>query len=98
MLEGKKIELKFISFGRVFPTEGDGGSSPNSQKFNHPPLPQEEKSPPNRLPPHQIIISPPPHPTPPQSQFPTTKQQFSSYNSIKTAFLAVVIAPAPFLF
>ena len=27
-----------------------------------------------------------------------TKQQFSSYNPIKTAFLDVVIAPAPFLF
>ena len=36
-----------------------------------------------------------PHPPPP------TKQQFSRYNPIKTAFLAVVIAPsnlAPFLF
>ena len=29
---------------------------------------------------------------------PTTKQQFSSYISIKTAFSAVVIALAPFLF
>ena len=29
---------------------------------------------------------------------PPTKQQFSIYNPIKTAFLAVVIAPAPFLF
>ena len=29
---------------------------------------------------------------------PTTKQQFSSYNLIKTAFLAVVITAAPFLF
>ena len=28
----------------------------------------------------------------------TSKQQFSSYNTIKTAFLAVVIAPVPFLF
>ena len=27
-----------------------------------------------------------------------TKQQFSSHNPIKTAFLAVVNAPAPFLF
>ena len=27
-----------------------------------------------------------------------TKQQFSSYNPLKTAFLAVVIAPDPFLF
>ena len=34
---------------------------------------------------------PPPPPTP-------TKQQFSSYNPIKTAFLAVVITLAPFLF
>ena len=37
----------------------------------------------------QIFISPPPTPT---------KQQFSSYNPIKTAFLAVVITLAPFLF
>ena len=29
---------------------------------------------------------------------PPTKQQFSSYNPIKTAFLAVFIVPAPFLF
>ena len=29
---------------------------------------------------------------------PPIKQQLSSYNPIKTAFLAVVIAPAPFLF
>ena len=97
MLEGKKIEFKFISFGRVFPTEGDGGSSPNSQKFNYPPPAPGRQISPNSLPPHQIVISPPP-PLPPQSQFPTTKQQFPSYNSIKTAFLAVVIAPAPFLF
>ena len=32
------------------------------------------------------------------SPSPPTKQQFSIYNPIKTAFLAVVIAPAPFLF
>ena len=31
-------------------------------------------------------------------QFPTTKQKCSSYNSIKTSFLAVVIASVPFLF
>ena len=37
-------------------------------------------------PPYQIFI-----PT-------TTKQQFSSYNPIKTAFSAVVITPTPFLF
>ena len=36
--------------------------------------------------PHQIFIPP------------TTKQQFSSYNPIKTAFLAVAIALAPVLF
>ena len=29
---------------------------------------------------------------------PPNKQQFSSYNPIKTAFLAVFIVPAPFLF
>ena len=37
---------------------------------------------------------------PTKSQFPPcpTKQQFSSFNLIKTAFLAVATAPAPFLF
>ena len=35
---------------------------------------------------------------PPPKVIPPTKQQFSSYNSIKTGFLAVVNAPAPFLF
>ena len=42
---------------------------------------------------NQIFISPT------KSQFPTpTRQQFLSSNPIKTAFLAVVIAPFPFLF
>ena len=52
-----------------------------------------EKSPPSRLP-HlpPIFYHPPPPPAP------ATKQQFSSYKPIKTAFLAVVIALAPFLF
>ena len=37
--------------------------------------------------------------SPPSTKFllPPTKQQFSSFNPIKTAFLAVVIGPAPFL-
>ena len=49
-------------------------------------------------------LGPPPPTTkflfpPTKSQFPhPTKQQFSSYNTIKTAFLAVVVALAPFLF
>ena len=53
--------------------------------------------------PHQpaenLLIPPPPRTIPPPSNVnPSTKQQFSSYNPIKTAFLAVVIVPAPFLF
>ena len=35
---------------------------------------------------------------PPKDNPPTTKQQFSSCNPTKTAFLAVIIAPASFLF
>ena len=35
---------------------------------------------------------------PHQESIPPTTQQFSSYNPIKTEFLAVVNAPAPFLF
>ena len=50
-------------------------------------------SPPSRLP-HQIFTQPP---APSKIEF-ETKQQFSCYNPIKTAFLAVVIAPAPILF
>ena len=42
-------------------------------------LPQQEK-----IPPLNFYSAPPP-----------TKQQFSSYNPTKTAFLAVGIAPAP---
>ena len=49
--------------------------------------PHLDKSPTNKF------LSPPP-----KVNSPPTKQQFSSYNPIKTAFLAVVIAPAPFLF
>ena len=33
-----------------------------------------------------------------QNSIPPTKQQFSGYNPIKTAFLAVVIVSGPFLF
>ena len=48
------------------------------------------------LPPRKI---PPPNPPlPPPKVNPPTKQQCSSYKPIKTAFLAAVIAPAPFLF
>ena len=35
---------------------------------------------------------------PVDSVSPTNKKQFSCYNPIKTSFLAVVIAPVPFLF
>ena len=58
-------------------------SPPNLEKFLPSRLPP---LPP--LPPHYQIFIPPT----------ITKQQFSSYNLIKTAFLAVVIALAPFLF
>ena len=64
---------------------------PTSLKFVHPP--NQEKFPPSRLSP----LSPSFFPSLP----PITKQQFSSYNPIKTAFLAeqfLVIALAPFLF
>ena len=36
--------------------------------------------------------------SPHQKSIPPTKYQFSCYNSIKTLFLDVVIAPLPFLF
>ena len=51
-------------------------------------------------PPSENCLSPPPRKTPPTKFLfpPPTKQQFSSYNPIKTAFLAVFIVPAPFLF
>ena len=55
----------------------------------------ERTIPPSRLP-HPTKLSFPP-PTP-QKSIPPTKQQFSSFNPIKTTFLAVVIVPAPFLF
>ena len=78
---------------RVFPTGGMGGESPppTNLKFSH--TPNLEKFLPSRLPPLSLIFYPtlPPLPR-------ATKQQFSSYNPIKTAFLAVVIALAPFLF
>ena len=72
-----------------------GGEFPHtSLKFAHPPQPRKI-SPLVDSPlvdcPHQIFIPPPP-------LAPATKQQFSSYNPIKTAFLTVVIALAPFLF
>ena len=72
---------------RVFPTGGMGeGASPfTSQKFAH-------SSPPRKIPPSTLPLPPP------NFYSPTTKQRFSSYNPIKTAFLGEVIAPAPFLF
>ena len=76
----------YIYIYRAFSTGGNGGRvPPTSQKFTHSP-PHLEKFPPSRLL-RTKYLSPP-----------TTKQQFSSYNSIKTAFLAAVIAVAPFLF
>ena len=85
---------------RVFPTVGGwGGPPPTSHKFAHfPPL---RKMPPSRLPTHQIFIATltPTHP-PPQKNVssPLTKQQFSSYNPIKIAFLAVVLLLLHFSF
>ena len=64
-----------------------GESPPPAQNLLIPP---PKKQPPTPLP-RQIYI-PQPKVNPP------IKQQLSSYNPIKTAFLAVVIAPAPFLF
>ena len=57
-----------------------------------PPLPAARKIPSTVDSPNQNFIPPT------KSQPPPTKQQFSSCNPIKTAFLALVIAPAPFLF
>ena len=75
-----------------FPYWEDGGVYYSSQKFSFSPLPRKITPPTSRLPLHQIFV-----PRRHQSHTPT-KQQFSSYIPIKTAFLAVVIAPAPFLF
>ena len=82
----------YIYIHRFFPIGRNGGESPpaTSQRFAHPT--HLEKFPHKRsvpLPPpllHKIFICP------------TTKQQFSSYNPIKTACSAVVIALASFLF
>ena len=54
----------------------------------------------NLLPPPAMDAPPPTKFLSPLHQKPTppTKQQFPNYNTIKTAFLAAVIAPAPFLF
>ena len=75
---------------RVFPPGVNGGRVSPLPAKNLLISTDLEKFAPSRPPPlhhnHQIFISP------------TTKQQFSSYNPIKTAFLAVVIALAPFLF
>ena len=86
----RKLRNVFSSdagFYRVFPTGemGEGASPSTSVKFAH--SPHLEKSPPSTLPLPQPNFYPP-----------ATKQWFSSYNPIKTAFLGEVIAPAPFLF
>ena len=73
-----------------FPYWGMGESCPTSQKF--------------AFPPHLEILpvdSPLPDFYPPpltKGKFPLTKSQFSCYDPIKISFLAVVIAPVPFLF
>ena len=63
----------------------------NSQRFAYSPPPRKI------TPPLVDSLSTKLFPAATKSHTPT-KQQFSSYNPIKTAFLAVVIAPAPFLF
>ena len=82
----------FPVFNNIFPAEcGRRGRAlppmhrvfPTIGKFAPPPLPK-------KFPP--VDSSAPPNINPP------TKQQFSSYNPIKTEFLAVVIVLAPFLF
>ena len=61
------------------------------------PLPAKHLLTPTPTPPplHQIFILPPPNVNLPP---PPLTKQFSSYTPIKTAFLAVVIVPTPFLF
>ena len=79
----KGIYIYIYIYIRVFPTGGNGGKVlPPPPAKNLLIPPHLEKFPHSRL-------TPPPK---------TTKQQFSSYNPIKTAFLAVVNALAPFLF
>ena len=82
-----------VSTKQVFACWWDEGSPPppNSRIFSHFPhlqtFPQVDS-------PHQIFIAPQKSiPSPPL----LTKQQFSSYNPIKTAFLTLVIALASFL-
>ena len=81
-LLARKIMLTVKAGFSLLGAMGGGGSG----KFTHPPLP----------PPREICFQQTPPST--KSQFPLTEQQFSSYNLIKTAFLAVVIAPASALF
>ena len=66
-----------------FPYWGIVGTLPTSQKFTHPP--PHKIPPPNIYSPYQRLNSP-------------IKSQFSCYNPIKASFLAVAIAPVPFLF
>ena len=64
-----------------------------------PPPPHQPKIfsflPPRKIP-HQVFIVPHQKSIPPRPPF--TKQQYSSYNPIKTAFSPVGITPASFLF
>ena len=77
----------FGSWDRVFPNAGGIGgiSPPLAKNLLIPSFPG--KIPPTKFlfPSYQRLISP-------------TTEQFSCYNPIKTSFLAVVIAPIPFLF
>ena len=77
----------FGSWDRVFPNAvGIGGISP--------PLAKNLLIPsfPGKIPPTKFLF--PSY----QRLIPPTTEQFSCYNPIKTSFLAVVIAPIPFLF
>ena len=69
------------------------GVPPPAKDLLIPPPPLEQFPTPVN-PPSNQILSPPP----PKVNFSPTKQQFSSYNPIKTVFLAAAIAPTPFLF
>ena len=84
----KKKHMPMSSFSLL----QDGGGVPSSKAksllIHH----HLETFSPSRLPPHQILS-----PSLNINSSPS-KKQFSCYNPIKTSFLAVVIAPVPFLF
>ena len=96
------IALKYVngdsSVGAAgfFLLEGIRGIHPTSRKIFPTPPPRSLPAP--RTIPHTKFLPYPPPLPPPKVNSSPTKQQLSSYNPTKTAFLAVVIVPAPFLF